>query len=157
MPIYGHKEDERGYSYLEMANVTKAIEYKADDTLEIGPFKVTFLKTIHPVPCYAMRIEAAGKVFVYTADSAYQDSFIPFAESADLLVTDTNFFHDLAGKTKVHMASTEVAKIAKEANVKSLLLSHLPEVGDLEVLKQEAAAIYKGEIALASKGFTKTF
>ncbi len=55
------------------------------------------------------------------------------------------------------MASTEVAKIAKEANVKSLLLSHLPEVGDLEVLKQEAAAIYKGEIALASKGFTKTF
>lgn len=157
LPIYGHKEDERGYSYLEMANVTKAIEYKADDTLEIGPFKVTFLKTIHPVPCYAMRIEAAGKVFVYTADSAYQDSFIPFAESADLLVTDTNFFHDLAGKTKVHMASTEVAKIAKEANVKSLLLSHLPEVGDLEVLKQEAAAIYKGEIALASKGFTKTF
>ncbi|HAB9960627.1 TPA_asm: MBL fold metallo-hydrolase, partial [Listeria monocytogenes] len=62
-----------------------------------------------------------------------------------------------AGKTKVHMASTEVAKIAREANVKSLLLSHLPEVGDLEVLKQEAAAIYTGEIALASKGFTKTF
>ncbi|CCQ20341.1 Uncharacterized protein yhfI [Listeria monocytogenes] len=71
-----------------MANVTR-------------PFKVTFLKTIHPVPCYAMRIEA--KVFVYTADSAYQDSFIPF----DLLVTDTNFFHDLAGKTKVHMAKSQ--------------------------------------------------
>ncbi|MBX9520409.1 MBL fold metallo-hydrolase, partial [Listeria monocytogenes] len=66
-------------------------------------------------------------------------------------------FHDLAGKTKVHMASTEVAKIAREAHVTSLLLSLLPEVGDLEVLKQEAAAIYKGEIALASKGFTKTF
>ncbi len=91
MPIYGHKEDERGYSYLEMANVTKAIEYKPDDRLEIGPFKVTFLKTIHPVPCYAMRIEAGDKVFVYTADSAYQDSFIPFSEGADLLVTDTNF------------------------------------------------------------------
>ncbi len=157
LPIYGHKEDERGYSYLEMNNVTKAIEYKADDTLEIGPFKVTFLKTVHPVVCYAMRIEAAGKVFVYTADSAYQDSFIHFSKEADLLVADTNFFHDLAGKTKVHMASVEVAKIAKEANVKSLLLSHLPEVGDLEVLKKEAAAIYTGEIALASKGFMKTF
>ncbi|CCQ20342.1 Uncharacterized protein yhfI [Listeria monocytogenes] len=41
--------------------------------------------------------------------------------------------------------------------MKSLLLSHLPEVGDLEVLKQEAAAIYTGEIASHQKDSRKHF
>ncbi|EUJ28013.1 hypothetical protein MFLO_12651 [Listeria floridensis FSL S10-1187] len=136
LPVYGHKEDERGFSYLEMEGVTKAYEYHANDELQIGPFSITFLKTVHPVPCYAMRIEAGGTVFVYTADSAYQESFVSFAQNADLLVADTNFYKEMAGKSKVHMASVEVGEIATKANVKSLLLSHLPEVGDLNELKK---------------------
>ncbi|EUJ19841.1 MBL fold metallo-hydrolase [Listeria aquatica] len=155
LPVYGHKEDDRGFSYLEMEGVTKAHEYRENEVLTVGPFTISFLKTIHPVPCYAMRIEANGKVLVYTADSAYQESFIPFAKEADLLITDTNFFKEMAGKSKVHMASVEVGKLAQQANVKSLLLSHLPQVGDLEKLKQEASEVYSGPVEIATKGFTK--
>ncbi|WP_439442954.1 MBL fold metallo-hydrolase [Listeria aquatica] len=155
LPVYGHKEDDRGFSYLEMEGVTKVHEYRENEVLTVGPFTISFLKTIHPVPCYAMRIEANGKVLVYTADSAYQESFIPFAKEADLLITDTNFFKEMAGKSKVHMASVEVGKLAQQANVKSLLLSHLPQVGDLEKLKREASEVYSGPVELATKGFTK--
>lgn len=153
LPIYGHQEDEK-YKLLAMENVTEFRAYTGDKPIEIGPFKITFLKTIHPVPCYAFRIEAGGKVLVYTADSAYQESFIPFADKADLLITDTNFFQDMAGKSKVHMASTEVGELAQKADVKQLLLSHLPQVGDLSKLKEEAGSKYAGAITIATKGLT---
>ncbi len=152
LPIYAHKEDARGYSYLDMNGVSKAHEYRANEELTIGPFQIRFLKTIHPVPCYAMRIEANGKALVYTADSAYQEAFIPFTKGADLLITDTNFFKDMAGKSKVHMASVEAGKVAQEAGVKMLLLSHLPQKGDLEQLKNEAKSIFTGDTKLAEKG-----
>lgn len=69
--IYGYKEDECGYFYLEMVNVIKVIEYKLDDRFEIGLFKVIFLKMIYLVFCYVMRIEVGDKVFVYIVDSVY--------------------------------------------------------------------------------------
>ncbi|WP_163652282.1 MBL fold metallo-hydrolase [Listeria sp. PSOL-1] len=155
LPIYAHREDERGYSYLDMKDVTKAYEYQVDDTLTIGPFKVTFLKTIHPVPCYAMRFEARGKAFVYTADSAFFEALIPFAKEADLLAADTNFYKDMAGKSKVHMASIEVGEVAEKADVKELMLTHLPQVGDLNTLKEEASTVYSGPITIAKKGLRK--
>ncbi|WP_088809130.1 MULTISPECIES: MBL fold metallo-hydrolase [Listeria] len=152
LPIYAHKEDARGYSYLDMEGVSKAHEYRANEELKVGPFQIRFLKTIHPVPCYAMRFEANGKVLVYTADSAYQEAFIPFAKDADLLITDTNFYQDMAGKSKVHMASVEAGKVAQEAGVKMLLLSHLPQKGNLEELKNEAESVFSGDTKLAEKG-----
>lgn len=49
------------------------------------------METIHPVVCYAMRIveETTGKVFVFTGDSGYLESFADFAKDADLFLADT--------------------------------------------------------------------
>ena len=85
-----------------------------------------------------MRIteESTGKVFVFTADSGYLPEFIPFSQDADVLLADTNFFEGMENH-RVHMTSIEVARIAKEANVKKLILTHLPQEGDLELLKAQ--------------------
>lgn len=157
LPIYGHDEDARGFSYLSMPNVSEGIAYDPSKELKVGPFTITFLKTVHPVVCYAMRIEANGKTFVFTADSAYQEAFTAFAKDVDLLMTDTNFYQDLAGKSQIHMASTEVGKLAHDAGVKTLLLTHLPQFGELATLKAEAASEYKGQIVLAEKGLIIEF
>ncbi|MBC6315083.1 MBL fold metallo-hydrolase [Listeria grandensis] len=157
LPVYGHEEDARGFSYLSMPNVSEGIAYDPSKPLHVGPFTITFLKTVHPVVCYAMRMEANGKVFVFTADSAYQESFVPFAKGADLLMADTNFYKEFAGTSKIHMASTEVGKLAQDAGVTTLLLSHLPQFGELATLKSEAASAFDGQIVLAEKGLIIEF
>ncbi|WP_099223663.1 MBL fold metallo-hydrolase [Listeria costaricensis] len=156
LPIYAHEEDERGFSYLTMKDISEARTYHETDTLEVGPFSISFLRTIHPVPCFAMRFTANGKSIVYTADSAYQESFVRFSEQADFLFADTNFFKEMAGKSRVHMASVEVGRLAKLASVKKLMLTHLPQNGSLAQLKNEAAAEFDGEILLAEKGLSIT-
>jgi ribonuclease BN (tRNA processing enzyme) len=98
-----------------------------------------------------MRIEAGGKAVVYTADSAYQDSFIPFAKDADAFLCECNFYGDMNGAGAGHMNSFDAGKLSNEAGVKKLILTHLPHYGELDKLIREAASIYGGEIVLARK------
>lgn len=60
--------------------------------------------------------------------------------------------HGLDARSTGHMTSTECGLIAQEANVGNLVLTHLPQFGDLQKLKIEAAKEYKGNIVLAKEG-----
>lgn len=150
LSIFGHTEDEHEFSKLTYKNITKGVPYQPDNTLTIGPFTIQFLRTDHPVPCYAMRIEANGKTIVYTADTAFKEELIPFCAEADLLLCECNFYGNQTGSNAGHMTSYDSATLAKKANVKNLMLTHLPHWGNLEQLKKEAAEIYHGPISLAA-------
>lgn len=157
LPIYGHGEDSIHFNELTMAGVTEGHDYLQTKQLELGPFSVTFMKTIHPVTCYAMRFveNSTGKIFVFTGDSGYLESFVDFAKDADLFLADTYLF---AGneRHKAHFTSQESGEIAAAAKVKKLVLTHLSQHGDLEQLKEEAAAAANGipvELAAVQKIF----
>lgn len=152
LPIYGHKEDEKGFASLTH-DYTKGIEYDPmGEPLKIGPFTITFLKTVHSVPCYGMRITDGECVIVYTADTAYQEVWAEFAKDADLLITDCNFYAGQDASKAGHMTSSEGATIAEMANVSEMILSHLPQFGDHSRLIDEASQHFKGKIRLAYEG-----
>lgn len=153
VPIYGHEEDKVNFDRLTMDRVSKGIAYRENDPFTIGPFEVTAMKTLHPVPCFALRIKEikTGKTLVFTADSGYLEGFIPFAKEAHLLLADTNFFHGMENH-RVHMTATEVGRIAKETHVEKLVLTHLPQNGDLTLLKEQAITEFGSkEVILAEK------
>ncbi|WP_339177744.1 MBL fold metallo-hydrolase [Oceanobacillus sp. FSL W7-1293] len=152
LKIYGHTEDEDGFSSLSH-QYTEGVAYSPEEELKIGPFSITFLRTAHPVPCFGMRITDGKKTIVYTADSSYTEAWIPFAKDADVLITDCNYFKGQDGTAAGHMNSEEAAGIAKAANVRELVLSHLPQFSVLEQLKEEAEKIYTGPIMLAEEGY----
>ncbi|QBP17884.1 MBL fold metallo-hydrolase [Acetilactobacillus jinshanensis] len=157
LPIYGNSADPLNLGSLTWPNSTKGEGYNGNSKLNLGPLTITFKRTIHPVPAYAMRIEDnhTKHVLVYTADSNYFEGLAKFAQNADLLVTDTNYY---ANKNSVeprwHMTSSECGKLAKQSNCKKLLLSHLPQYGDLKQLITEArkTAGSKPRIGLAHVG-----
>jgi len=151
--IYGHAENEYEFSKFEH-DFTKGVHYDPNEVLKLGPFYIRFLKTRHSVPCYGMRITDGESTIVYTADSAYQTEWIKFSRDANLLLADTNFYAAQDGTDAGHMTSEEVGTIAENANVKELLLTHLPHFGDHEQLVAEAAKVYSGKITLAKEGLT---
>lgn len=153
VPIYGHREDEQQFNFLH-SDYTKGIGYEPDKKLAIGPFTIQFLKTKHSVPCYGMKITDGTSTIVYTADTAYQDSWIEFTKGADLLLADCNFYANQDGELAGHMTSKEVAYIAKKAEVRHLILSHLPHYGEHKQLVREAEEIYNGQVELAYEGLT---
>lgn len=151
---YGHDEDKEEFAKLQLDGVTEAKAYDVNGLEEIGPFDVTFIKTVHPVVCYAMRIRerATGQVLVFTGDTGYFEELADFVKGADLFLADVYFFEEVE-KHFAHLSSKEAGEIAKEAGVKRLVLTHLPQFpspnvsaeNHLEILRQEAQN-YAGSI-----------
>ncbi|MDQ0268837.1 MBL fold metallo-hydrolase [Cytobacillus purgationiresistens] len=154
LPVYGHALDEQEFAKLTYKEITKGIPYESEMPINIGPFTITFLRTDHPVPCFAMRIEADGHAIVYTADTSFKEELVTFSKEANLLVSECNFYSHQEGKGAGHMNSHDNGKLANSANVKHLLLTHLPHYGTIDKLKDEASAYYKGPISLAEFGLS---
>lgn len=138
LPIYGHTQDPLHFAALTLPQVSQGYPYSDLRSLNLGPFVLTFLRTIHPVPAYAVRITSQRdhKTLVYTADTAYFNELITFAQGADVLITDTNFPADKSGQIW-HMTSQQSGYLAQQAQVQRLIISHLPQEYSLDKLLAE--------------------
>lgn len=148
--IYGHNYS-REFELLTVEGVSKGIAYNPDEVLKVGPFKISFLKTIHPVSCFALRIEEniTGKVLVFTADSSYLADFITFAQNSDLLLADAMIVGD-SKQHPAHMSAAEVGKIAELAQVKKCVLTHLPVFNQEQLLDEAKSEAPNIKFSLAS-------
>jgi len=82
-----------------------------------------------------------GRKIVYVGDTRPSENIVKFAFGADVLIHEATFAEDLAERAKEDMHSTpsEAALIAKKANVKLLILTHISaRYNDPEVLLREA-------------------
>lgn len=149
--IYGHCENPLEFRRLD-DEYTEAVEYDPNNALKIGPFFIRFLRTKHPVPCFGMRITDGKSTIVYTGDSAYQDEWIKFSKGADLLLSECNYYKGQDGTAAGHMTSEDVGHIASEADVKEVILTHLPHFGHHPQLLNETKEQFNGKIQLAKEG-----
>ncbi len=56
----------------------------------VGPYRIQVRRTKHHVPTCAVRIEANGRVFGYSSDTAFDPELIEFLRPADLIIHETN-------------------------------------------------------------------
>ncbi|MBB5174375.1 MBL fold metallo-hydrolase [Texcoconibacillus texcoconensis] len=128
--------------------------YQETDQLLFGNIQVTFQKTIHPSPCYAMRVEQLDtrRVLTYTADTSFDASLSTFAAHSDILIAESSFYDGQDATSYGHLTSTQAATIADQAFADTLVLTHLPHFGDKKQLVTEAATVFAGNIELAQKG-----
>ncbi|MEA4852679.1 MAG: MBL fold metallo-hydrolase [Christensenella sp.] len=112
-------------------------------TFDDADLQISFCRTIHPVECYAVKIIADGKIFVYTGDACYSDKLTDFCKDADILLADSGFLARQERSDDLpHMYVEEAALMAKRARVGKLLLTHInPDYHDNEILC-EAAGIF---------------
>ncbi|WP_026692674.1 MBL fold metallo-hydrolase [Peribacillus kribbensis] len=152
LPIYGHTLDSKGFSSLTYKDITKGAAYSDEEALEIGPFTFTFLKTRHGAPCFAIRIECDGRTMVYTGDTSYFEELADFSKDADLLLCESNFYKGMDGEKAGHMTSTDAGTLAQKAEVKLLVLTHLPHFGEVSQLQEQAAEVFERQIIIARSG-----
>lgn len=96
----------------------------------------------------AYRIEAEGKSIVFSGDTAYCEDIISLANETDLLVLECSLPDSLP--TSNHLTVSQAASIAKQANVKSLLLTHFYPQVEKEPIEKIVRNIYSGDIKIAS-------
>lgn len=128
--------------------------FKWRNTLEIqiGEVHIKALPVRHPVPTFAYRLECNQKTLVYTGDTNTIDALAPFANQADLLLCDacmpfSKWTHDAP-----HLSARHAGELAKEANVKKLVLTHLNPFYAKEDLFSEAHNVFHKTVLAQSDG-----
>jgi ribonuclease BN (tRNA processing enzyme) len=109
----------RGYR-LEVRELEPDAEFAADG------FKVRAHKVPHFVPCQAYRLEAEGRAFTYSGDTAYSEALARFAAGSRLFVLECAqpASHPLPAG---HMTAVEAIRLAQAAGCRRTLLSHLSD------------------------------
>lgn len=87
------------------------------------------------------------KKISFVMDTSDNDKIIPFVRDSDLLVMESTFDSDMESLSfeRHHLTSEQSAKIAKKANVKKLVLTHLSQKHDLcsKKILDESKKIFK--------------
>ena len=146
-------------SALAMDGAAHSVEIDEGKPLKIGRLTCTFLRTDHPVPCLAVRVEnEEGESVVYTADGALTDRLVAFCAGADVLVAECSLYAGVDGSVMGHMSCDDVARLAAGARPGTLVLSHLPIYGETSELRDRVVELLPpgavGRVVLAGQPCT---
>ena len=145
----------------------EAIPKEIDEGLvwEVPGFRVSAVRVKHIANSFAYRIDTEDRSIVFSGDTQPCPALVEFAKGADVLIHEVFFSpeheeqgapygrhagfvtHDWANHLH-HTKPHEVGKIATEAGVKKLVLSHLWSNRDGDKLKEIVAKDFSGEIVV---------
>jgi ribonuclease BN (tRNA processing enzyme) len=103
------------------------VEVEPGKARTMGALQVTPFHVVHDDragPCLAYRIEAEGKVFCYSGDTAWTDALIPAARGADLFVCECYTFEK---PRKSHMNLAVLKQHLGEIGAQRVILTHMGE------------------------------
>ncbi len=155
LPIYGHDEDD-GCEALTYRTHTVFRPYTEGQSITIGSLSFDFFKAYHTEPSFAIRVSAGKSVAVFSGDTAYHPKVVEAARQADLFYCESSLFNSFRGMVEGHLTAGEAGRIAKEAGVKELVLTHLPHYGNHLDLVKESAEEFKGPVSLNKAGLKRT-
>ncbi len=99
---------------------------------------------------------APGKVYVYCADTRYDERILPILQNADLIYHETTYLDNLRERAieRFHTTSRQAATIARKAQVKKLLIGHFSsKYAVLDEFENEAREIFENT-EIAREGVT---
>lgn len=155
-----HRIPAYGYVFEEESKVTANMNKARKLGLKTGPL-IGKLKKGETITFKGKKIKPQdiievfpGKKIVYTGDTQPTPDISKNAKNADLLIADSTFYSDKKYMDEIgHSTSADAAKIAKKANVKKLVLTHISRRYQekesnisSKALEKEAKKIFKNSV-----------
>ena len=145
-PLRFHAMEKRE---LEIPPYSSAVIIDEGITEKIGPFSVSYIRTVHPVPCLAVKLSYEGKSAVYTADGAFSGKIAEFSSSSDILIAECSFYPGMGSPESGHMDVNDAVRLAAAASPGKLVVSHLPVYGNRNEILDSIKERWNGEVILA--------
>jgi len=116
----------------------------------LGAVEITTAPAVHHPPSLAWRLEAGGRSLVYLGDSEASEGLTRFAQGADLLICHCAGTDQKPKPGHLHPAAC--GRLAAQAQVGALLLSHFYRVVDPRQAAASASGYFSGKIWAAHDG-----
>jgi ribonuclease BN (tRNA processing enzyme) len=127
-------------------------EYEPGAEIALGEITGRAHSVPHIGPTHAIElIASSGGRIVFGADGRYSDELIAAAHGAGLFLAEATL-PDLDPDQNVHMSAEEAGRLAREAGVGRLVITHISDELDLERSRSLAAVSFGGLVELAREG-----
>jgi ribonuclease BN (tRNA processing enzyme) len=125
-------------------------QLRIGEPLRIGPFTGEIRMLPHSRPNAGLRLKAGDEIFAYTGDAGPHPDTVELARDADLFVAEASFVDEIPNDLKGTLNSAQdVARQARQAGAKQLILTHLMRGTDPEAALAAAGAEFEGPVRLA--------
>lgn len=132
--------------YLEVSELPR----ECPEPLELPGGLLSWAPAEHRPESVAYRLEQDGRAFVYTGDTEYSESVVELARGAHTLLIECSFPD--GNPVPGHLTPSGVARIASEAGVERVVLTHIYPAADKLDLAAEVGRGYGGEVISADDG-----
>ncbi len=136
-----------------MADVFDFAVFPAE-SFAVGPFTVTAVRVRHPVAAFALRVEADGRVLAYSGDTGPCEGLVTAARGADVALFEASFRSGEDNPPDLHLTARQAGELARAAEARRLILTHLVAWHDNAEALAEAAVFDGGQggVQLAAPG-----
>lgn len=141
-----------GDDAMDVAAQFEVTEWVEGTTYDVGPLRVSIATVVHPVPCFAIRVDHGGGSLVYSGDTAPSARLAELATGADLLLCEASWQEGRDNPPGLHLTGRDAAQHAQAAGVRRLVLTHIPPWNDPALTLEEARPWFHGPIELARSG-----
>ena len=94
------------------------------DAFELENVHLEFVEMVHLIESYGIRITAEGKILAYSGDTGICDGLRTVAAGADAFLCEATFCGENRAEEKHHLSAGTAAKIAADAGIQQLFLTH---------------------------------
>ena len=128
----------------------KEFPHECPSPLELPGGRLSWAPAEHRPESIAYRVEGENGAFVYTGDTEYAASVVELARGAHTLLIECSFPDD--SPVPSHLTPSGVARIASEAGVGRVVLTHVYPPAEKLDLVGEVGLGFSGELLIAGDG-----
>lgn len=152
----GAASAETGGEIDDLSDTIDLRTWQEGAAVAVGALRVVPQRVCHPPESFGLRITAPdGAVLAYSGDTAMCDSVVDLAAGADVFLCEASWTHAPELRPPgLHLSGTEAGRIAQQAGVGRLLLTHVPPWTSREAVLAEARAEYDGPVDVVVPDFT---
>lgn len=153
IPLYTPKMPDWLFEQLDKSQTFDFHFIEKDETVMIGELSIDFIRVLHLMETYAVRISEKDRVMTYSADTGLCQGILKASLKADLFLCEASYGSYDPYNIPHHLTGKEAGEIAKMSGVKKLILTHLPEHGKEDVLQDALSVFRNTELSKIMKSY----
>ena len=143
LPVYAPEDpDSALFRVVSAASCFELKVITAGDRLYLNGAEIAVNAARHPVPAVGFRVSCEEKTFGYTGDTNTLPSLSEDYKGCDLLLADGLFPASVWAEDKPHLSASQAGRLADEADIGQLVVTHLNPVFPYETLLHEARTVH---------------
>jgi ribonuclease BN (tRNA processing enzyme) len=129
------------------------VELRDGEKLVLGPFSIEGWHVRHSEGALGVRVTGDGRILAFSGDSGPCDALVTLFGGADLVLAECSY--PASRESDHHLNTTNAGRMAADAGVERLVLTHLyPACDEVDVEAEVRSGGYTRELSLAVDGAT---